>query len=496
MSRLLALDYKWQVAMIFVIALFMDILDATIVNVALPTFADEFDTDTANLEWVVTAYLLSLAVFIPASGWLGDRYGTKKVFIWALVLFVAGSILCGEARSLEQLIAFRVIQGIGGGMLTPVGTAMLFRAFPPKERAQASGVLAIPIAIAPALGPVLGGLLVDGPGWRWIFRINLFVGIPAIILAWKVLREHKEDDPGRFDLGGFLLSGAGLPLVLYGVSQGPTHGWADPEVWGTVAAGLALLIALVVYELRHPQPMLNFRLFGDRMFRNANLVSTISIAGLIGVIFLLPLFLQQLRGLSATQSGLTTFPQAIGMALMVRPAARLYPKIGPRRMLVISMTGTMLVTAAFLLVDLDTNLWLIRSIMFGRGLFFAFAIITFQAATFATISRADTGRASSLQSTNRQVGSSVGVALLATILAERMTARLGDLAPTSSEGIDAQVSAFHDAFLAGVFLSFLGVLAALLIHDEDAGAAYAGNAARADPTRGPAAGAATPIPAD
>jgi len=470
-GRLLALEYKWQVAMIFVIALFMDILDATIVNVALPTFADEFDTDTANLEWVVTAYLLSLAVFIPASGWLGDRYGTKKIFIWALVLFVAGSVLCGEARSLEQLIAFRVIQGIGGGMLTPVGTAMLFRAFPPKERAQASGVLAIPIAIAPALGPVLGGLLVDGPGWRWIFRINLFVGIPAIILAWKVLRESKEDDPGRFDLGGFLLSAAGLPLVLYGVSQGPTHGWADPEVWGTVALGLALLAALVVYELRHPEPMLNFRLFGNRMFRNANLVSTISIAGLIGVIFLLPLFLQQLRGLSATQSGLTTFPQAIGMALMVRPAAKLYPRIGPRRMLVISMTGTMLVTAAFLLVDLDTSLWMIRSIMFGRGLFFAFAIITFQAATFATISRADTGRASSLQSTNRQVGSSVGVALLATILAERMTARLGDLVPTSPEGIDAQVSAFHDAFIAGVFLSFLGVLAALLIRDEDANAA-------------------------
>jgi len=495
-SRLLSLAYKWQVAIIFVIALFMDILDATIVNVALPTFAREFDTDSANLEWVVTAYLLSLAVWIPASGWLGDRFGTKKIFITALVLFVAGSVLCGEAQSLNQLIAFRVLQGIGGGMLTPVGTAMLFRAFPPKERAQASGVLAIPIAIAPALGPVLGGVLVDGPGWRWIFRINLFVGIPAIILALKILREHTEDDPGKFDLGGFLLSGAGLPFVLYGVSQGPSHGWGDPQVWGTVLVGLVLLTALVFYELRHPEPLLNFRLFSDRMFRNANLVSFMSIAGLIGVIFLLPLLLQQLRGLSATQSGLTTFPQAIGMALMVRPAAKLYPRIGPRKMLLISMTGTMLVTAAFLLVDLETSLWLIRSIMFGRGIFFAFAIITFQAATFATIRPQDTGRASSLQSTNRQVGSSVGVALLATILAERMSARLGDLVPTSPEGIDAQVSAFHDAFIAGVFLAFLGVCAALLIRDQDAGAAFAGNATRGAPDRGPTAGAASPIPAD
>src|SRR5215207_10634872 len=156
-QRMRALEYKWIVALIFVFGLFMDLLDTTIVNVALPTFAEDFNTSNENLEWVVTAYLLSLAVWIPASGWLGDRFGTKRIFILALIRFTAGSLLCGEAQSLNQLIFFRVLQGVGGGMLTPVGTAMLYRAFPPHERAKASTVLIIPTVLAPAVGPIIGG---------------------------------------------------------------------------------------------------------------------------------------------------------------------------------------------------------------------------------------------------------------------------------------------------------------------------------------------------
>src|SRR5215211_2800923 len=170
----------------------MDLLDTTVVNVALPTLGEEFDASNTTLEWVVTGYLLSLAVWIPASGWLGDRFGTKKLFLLALFLFTAGSALCGEAWSIESLIAFRVIQGIGGGMLTPVGTAMLFRAFTPRERAQAAAVLTIPIAVAPTIGPILGGFLVDYAEWRWIFYINIPFGILAFFFALTVLKEHTE----------------------------------------------------------------------------------------------------------------------------------------------------------------------------------------------------------------------------------------------------------------------------------------------------------------
>src|SRR3954453_11330129 len=198
MERLQSVPYKWLVAAVFVVGLFMDLLDTTIVNVALPTLAREFNASTTTLQWVVTGYLLSLAVWIPASGWLGDRFGTKRIFMLALALFTIGSALCGAAWGVESLIAFRVLQGVGGGMLPPVGPAMIFRAFPPNERAQASAVLTIPVAIAPTIGPILGGLLVDHASWRWIFYVNVPIGVVGFFFASLVLREHTEPTPGRF----------------------------------------------------------------------------------------------------------------------------------------------------------------------------------------------------------------------------------------------------------------------------------------------------------
>ena len=180
-----SIPYKYIVGIVFVFGLFMDLLDMTITNVALPTLATDFHTDTTTIEWVVTGYLLSLAVFIPVSGWAGDRFGTKRVFMFALTVFVTGSALCGLAWNDTALIGFRVLQGIGGGMLTPVGTAMLFRAFPPSERAMASALLSIPAVVAPATGPVLGGYLVEFQSWRWIFWVNVPIGT----LTQKIQRQ-------------------------------------------------------------------------------------------------------------------------------------------------------------------------------------------------------------------------------------------------------------------------------------------------------------------
>ena len=218
------MSQKVAVGVVFVAAMFMSIMDATIVNVALPTIGRDFNVSPTAVDSISIAYLVSLAVFIPASGWLGDRFGGKRVMLTAIVVFTAASALCGLASSLGELVAFRILQGAGGGMLAPVGMAMLFRAFPPAERIRASAILTVPTTFAPALGPVLGGLLVTDLSWRWVFYVNLPLGAAAFAFGLLFLQQQKQDRPGRFDLAGFLLSGLGLGLLMYGVSEGPT--WA------------------------------------------------------------------------------------------------------------------------------------------------------------------------------------------------------------------------------------------------------------------------------
>ncbi|HLZ70548.1 MAG TPA: MFS transporter, partial [Dehalococcoidia bacterium] len=191
-SRLFRLEYKWLVAIVFMFGLFMDILDSTAVNVAIPRLQADFHAPLSSVEWTVTGYLLSLALFIPGAGFLSDRFGTKRTFLLAMATFVIGSALCGQARSIEELVAFRFLQGMGGGMMTPVSTAILSREFPGEERAKASALISVPVIFAPILGPVLGGYLVEYTSWRWIFYINLPVGIVGFLLALRVLREHKE----------------------------------------------------------------------------------------------------------------------------------------------------------------------------------------------------------------------------------------------------------------------------------------------------------------
>jgi EmrB/QacA subfamily drug resistance transporter len=473
------IQYKWLVAIAFVSGMFMDLMDTTIVNVALPTLGHEFGVGDTTFEWVVSGYLISLAVWIPASGWVADRFGTKRTFLFALLLFTIGSSLCGVAWNIQSLIAFRVLQGVGGGMVTPVGTAMLFRAFSPAERAQASAVITVPTAIAPALGPILGGWLVEYANWRWIFYVNVPVGILTLIFAYLFLREHTEPGCGRFDIWGFVCSGAGLSLVLYALAEGPTYGWGSPRVLVSGLVGAALLALLVALELRRPEPMLQLRLFGDRMFRNGITTMFMAFTMLLGVLYLLPLFLQQLLGLSSFDSGLTTFPQAIALMLMAPVTSRLYPRVGPRRMLFIGLVALSITSTLFLLVGLETNLWWIRAIMFFRGLGVSFALVAAQAATFSTISSEETGRASAIFNTNRQVAASFGVAVLSTALTEAIA-----LHGTSAE---AGLFAFHDAFAVSIVFGIVGIVFALRIHDEDA-AATLRSPARIEPPALSAAG--------
>jgi EmrB/QacA subfamily drug resistance transporter len=461
------LQYKHLVAVVFVIGLFMDLLDTTITNVALPTLAKDFAASTTSIEWVVTGYLLSLAVFIPVSGWVGDRFGTKRTFMFALSVFVVASFLCGLAWNIESLITFRVLQGVGGGMLTPVGTAMLFRAFPPSERAQAAAVLTIPAGLAPATGPVLGGYLVQFQSWHWIFLVNVPIGIAGLLLAGLFLREEKQAGTGRFDVPGFLLGAAGLASVMYALAEAGPHGFGNQRVllFGTV--GLTLTAIFAIVELRTKLPMIDVRLLlRDKLFKAANAVQFMGMSSYLGALFLLPLFLQEELGMSPLQSGLTTFPQAIGVAMMAQLAGRLYPRIGPRRMMMAGMVGVGLTSLAFLLVDLQTSQAWIQLILLARGWSFALALVPLQAATFATIRSADTGRASAVFNANRQVAASLGVALLGTVLTSRLThfgATLGN--PSTSHGT---LLAFHDGFVAAAALAVVGIFLSLFLDDKEA----------------------------
>jgi EmrB/QacA subfamily drug resistance transporter len=470
------LDPRISVSIVFVASMFMSIMDTTIVNVALASLARQFNVPATSIDAVVVGYLVSLAVVIPASGWLGDRFGTKRVFLLALVLFSIASAMCGLSASLPMLVFFRVLQGAAGGAMTPVGTAILYRTFPPEQRVQVSRVLIIPTVIAPAAGPVLGGYLVDQLSWRWVFFVNVPVGIAACLFGLFFLQEHREPSTGRFDLAGFLLAGIGLALVMYALSEGPTYGWTSINIFGSAMLGLLVLWAFVAIELRIKDPMVDLRLLRDRLFRVTNLVSLFSSAGFLGLLYVGPLFLQEARGVSALTSGLTTFPEALGVVVSTQLVARLYPSVGPRRLMAGGLVAVAILMSLLSLMELNTTLWLMRVLMFLTGAGMAYAFLPLQAASFTTISPASTGQASALYNAQRQLGSALGVAVLSSVLAI-----VGPTHLSASGAVVPNVTAYHAAFFASAALALIAAFISLAIRDRDAAAsmrrrgAHAGN---------------------
>ncbi|MGH2632286.1 MAG: MDR family MFS transporter [Tepidiformaceae bacterium] len=461
------IQYKYVVAILAVFAVFMELLDSTVVNVALPTLGREFNvTSPTTIQWVITGYLLSLAVFIPISGWAGDRIGTKRVFMFALTVFTSASFLCAMAWNIEALIAFRVLQGVGGGMLSPVAFATLWRAFPAEERSQAAGIIVVPAAVAPASGPLVGGLLLKYASWHWIFLLNIPIGVSALLVSAFYLHEHREPSPGRFDPVGFVLSASGLSMLLYALAEAGSRGFGDARVLAFGLVSLALLAAFVLVELRTREPMLDIRIFGNSLFRSCNLAWLVTGFGFSSTVFLLTLELQTSRGLSALAAGLTTFPMAIGVMLVAQPASRIYRVVGPRRMILVGLLVTAATTFILARFDLGTNEWLIRATLIVRGLAFGLVLVPLQAATYATVEPKDTGRATALYNVSSQVASSFGVALAATLLTSRLAYHGAILGAPATRA--ASLGAFQDVFLVMAILSLAGVAVAFLIRDSAA----------------------------
>ena len=457
------MNQKIAVSVVYVAAMFMTIMDTTIVNVALPTITRDFHSSPASVAAIVIAFLVSLAVFVPASSWLGDRLGARQVLLGSIVIFTVASALCGVASNLSELVVFRVLQGVGGGLMTPVGLAMLFRVFPPAERVRASAILVIPTALAPALGPVIGGLFVTDLSWRWVFYVNVPIGAIGVIFGMIFLADQRPDTVGKFDLPGFLVSGLGLGLLMYGVSEGPNIGWHSARVLFSIAVGIVLLVAMVAVELRTKPPLLDLRLLGDRMFRSTTVVMTLGATAFLGVLYLLALFFQDALHLSALHAGLSIFPEALGVMTGSQLVTRFaYPALGPRRVMIAGLVLIATMMAVLSQVGTGTNLWLVRLIVYFLGIGMSGVFLPSQAAAFATIPKHKTGDASTIFNATRQLGGAIGVAILTTVITAVHPVHV-----VAGHTV-ANLRAYHAGFLVAAGIALLAAVAALTVHDEDA----------------------------
>lgn len=414
---------KWKVLVCVVFGIFMTILDTTVVNVAFPTLRREYHATLANAQWIVSVYVLALGIATPLAGFLADRFGIKRMYALGLGIFVLGSLLCGVAPSLPVLIATRALQALGGGIALPLGTAQLYAAFPPEERGTALGLFGMALLVAPALGPVLGGALVDRGLWRWIFFVNVPIGVLGVVLATRWLAPDRRARRPRLDLGGLVSAIIGFGALLYAATQADARGWtaAPTLIWFGIGGGA--MIALALFELKLARdPLLDFSLFGNRIFLAACLVGWVSVLALFGAEFLLPLYLQALRGQTAFHTGIILLPLAVTAGITTPLAGRLYDRIGPRALVVFGYLILVYNTWELAHLTATTTMGYVAFLMLLRGL----ALGTTVQSTFTTalgaVPIARVARGSSLVNATRNVIQAVGVAVLATLLA-------GPLAP-------------------------------------------------------------------
>ena len=426
------LAYKWIVAMVVIIGVFMSILDQTIVNIAIPRLQTAFGADIHSVQWVLTAYILTQGVITPTAAFFSDRFGIKRFYIMSLIAFTIGSALCGIAWSLPVLILFRVLQGAGGAALFPLSITLLFREFPPQERGTAMGFFGIPALLAPAIGPTLGGYLVTYAGWQLIFFINVPIGIGGVILCSLLLREYRPEARPSFDVPGFIFAASGLAAVLYGLSDASTDGWTSTTVLGFLAIGLILLAVFVAIELiianRGGQPLLDLRLFANGPFRAGNIANLFVTFSLFGGIFLFPIYLQNLRGQSAFQAGVLLLPQALASMVSVIIGGRLVDRIGVRAVMIPGLIILAFATWELSYINLYSSFGWIQLMFILRGLALGCTIQPLTVASLAEVRPQQLAQASSINTVTRSVSSSLGIAVLATLVQTQALVHFGHLA--------------------------------------------------------------------
>jgi len=418
-----------KVILVAITGTFMVILDQTIVNIALPHIMAVFNETADRAQLVISAYLMATAISAPAAAFLSTRYGIKRVYLLSQAGFLAGSVLCGIAWNTNILTLFRIIQGLSGGLLMPLAMTFLFTSVPHEQRGTAMAIFGIPMMLGPAIGPTLGGYLVDSWSWRMCFYVNVPVVILAIFMGLSWI-EDTAKSLVSFDYKGFLLAAIGFSSLLYGLSYAPSWGWGDARIVGLLTLGIVSIAVWIILELRQRFPMLDLRIFtysGYSLAMGINFVTTI---GLFSTIFLMPLFLQNLRGLSAFHAGLLLVPMALGSAITMPISGRLYDKIGPRVPVLAGLLLTALTTLWLQGLDITTPDSALRLILFLRGMGLGLAMMPVMTFALAAVPMGMTSQASSLTNVTRTVFASLGTAIFATLLDHFHKTYLGTLAQT------------------------------------------------------------------
>ncbi len=414
--------HKWKVLISVIFGIFMVLLDATVVNVAFQTLRREFHADIHEAQWVISVYVLALGISTPLAGFLADRFGIKRVYVTGLATFVVGSVLCASASSLGLLIGARALQGFGGGMAMPLGAALLLTAFPREEQGMALGTFGIALVLAPALGPIVGGWLADQGVWRAIFWINVPIGIVGVTLASRFLRERYGERRPSLDGLGLVTEVIGFGAMLYAAGMAASHAWGSREVVTAFAIGALGLAAFVCVELWVAKdPLLNLRLFKDPTFAIATLIGYVSVIALFGAEFLMPLYLQALRGFSAFQTGVLLLPLGIMAGICLPIAGRLYDRIGPRPLLVVGFSVLAFNTWQLAQIEADTEIGWIVLLLALRGVALGLTVQTTYVTALGVVPVPEIARGSSLVNATRQLTQALAVAILATILASTLS---------------------------------------------------------------------------
>ncbi len=419
---------KWKVLISVVFGIFMVILDTTVVNVAFQTLRIEYGASLNDSQWIISVYVLMLGISTPLAGYLADRFGIKNVYLTGLSIFAAGSLICGLAPSLPVLIAARALQGVGGGISLPLGTAFLLRTFPASEQGVALGIFGVAALVAPALGPILGGFLVDHNMWRYIFFINPPIGMLGIFLGSRFLPSLAVTRKPSFDFLGLVTEIIGFGSVLYAASLAANSGWSSPDVLTWFGIGAVGLFAFAIVELFvAKEPLLDLRQFRNRTFLIASLLGYVSVVALFGAEFLMPIYLQAVRGNTAMQTGLILMPMAISGGICAVIAGRLYDRIGPRLLLGFGFMILIVNTYQLSRIQADTPISWIMMLLVLRGIALGSTVQTTFVTALSVVPMDAIPRGSSLVNSTRQVVQSIGVAILATILASTLTPQINAL---------------------------------------------------------------------
>jgi EmrB/QacA subfamily drug resistance transporter len=413
--------YKWMALLVVIVGTFMAILDSSIVNIAVPKLMAVFGVSLDEVKWILTAYTLALGAIIPLTGFLGETFGVKKVYMFALAMFTLGSLLCGFAWSNSAMIAFRVVQALGGGMIMPVGMSIIFQIFPKEGRGMALGFWGIASMAAPAIGPTLGGYIIEHLDWRLIFNVNVPIGVLGVIFAGLLLKETPTKPFKNFDWLGFIASTVGLVSILYVLGEGSSIDWSDIKNPLLIILGCLSLLLFVVNELTHPNPLLELRIFKIYDFSLSQIITCITTLALMGGVYVLPLFLQNIRGYSAMQTGLILFPSAVASGIMMPVSGSLFDRYGAKRITVPGLIILAVASYQLSFINMDTSQEAVTWISCIRGLGIGLAMMPISTVGMNAVPFHLVGKASALSNTVRQVMASLSVTIMTTLIQNKLT---------------------------------------------------------------------------